>query len=792
MAHRADFSNAPTVPSDPPATDDEPDTGSSGGVPRAGERFPGPDGRYVIVRELARGGMGVVLEAEDDRVLKRTVIIKMIRPDKRSAVHDTMFQQEAQRLATASRHPGVAAIYDGSFGAQRAGDVPHFVAEYITGAVDLLTYAETRYAKLSRSRARAAKLRLFLQVCDAMAFVHEHGIVHRDLKPDNIIVDKDGRVRIIDFGISLAPDRADELAAVPSIFAAAMGTPQYMSPEQWSQRIGPHDIDARTDVYALGVVVYELLLGRKPADLSDRPLSDEVKHAIGEPATSRALTLSQPAKPPTEVEPGFPVGLEQIILGCLRKRPGERPYKNADELGVAIRKHVGRPQALWALPLIAFAVWAAYTVGVPLVYQWTPLNTWFHRAWAWVAPSDAPLDHVVVVAADERTPVQDLDRPAGTDTANLGFDAGQRARPIWAQAIRRLVDAGAGSIVVDIFWQEPSKNPADDAQLVEALKYARLHGVPVVAGVEDWPASPDHPLIASTLLPHVTHWGGCRLHADERSPWRTEHVIRVNADTPMVSLSMAAATAHLRPGCVPNYELNERDSFVTARFAGRVNGSDCGSPLITPVDRLLAGNAPLDETTELPYKQSDVVGVLLVPSLPSDAALQRSTVRVEQLLTSPVDRFRLGGKAVLLANHHPATKDFANHPSGRRVPCSYGHALALNRLLTIASPAVAGNAPLPWTRVTARVEQLAVMVAAIAGVGAALLFMGRPLRLTGALIFLTVLAFVLGAAAFRLYALLLNPLVPIVALLLAGSMAGATPWVVRVGARLRERNRIVA
>jgi eukaryotic-like serine/threonine-protein kinase len=255
------------------------------------------DGRYRIVRKLGAGGMADVYLAEDQE-LGRRVAIKILNG--RHANDDQFierFRREAKNAA-ALNHPNIVSIYDRG----EAEDTYYIAMEYLDGRTlkELIVGHGQAPVRVAVEYAR--------QILSALRFAHRHGIVHRDIKPHNVLVDREGRVKVTDFGIARAG--TSQMTETGSI----VGTAQYLSPEQ--ARGG--EVDQRSDLYSLGVVLYELLTGKTPFE-GDTPVEIAMKH------------LSATPQKPSELRPDIPPELDMVILRALAKDPDER-YQSADEM----------------------------------------------------------------------------------------------------------------------------------------------------------------------------------------------------------------------------------------------------------------------------------------------------------------------------------------------------------------------------------------------------------------------------------------------------------------------------
>src|SRR5579871_3344744 len=274
--------------------------------------------RYEVVRELAQGGMAEVYLARD-QLLDRPVALKALFPEyAREPSFVERFRREAQAAANLN-HPNIVAIYDWG---QEAGTY-FIVMEYVEGR---------SLRDLIRSEAPVdpgQSAEIAAEIAAALGFAHRGGVVHRDVKPGNVLLTRTGNVKVTDFGIARA-GTSDGLTQTGSV----MGTATYFSPEQAQGQ----SVDGRSDVYALGVVLYEMVTGVAPFT-GDSPVSVAYKHVREEPV------------PPTQRNPEVPHDLEQIIMTALAKDPDQR-YQTADDMRAdLLRFRRGRPIA--ATPLTA-------------------------------------------------------------------------------------------------------------------------------------------------------------------------------------------------------------------------------------------------------------------------------------------------------------------------------------------------------------------------------------------------------------------------------------------------------
>lgn len=646
-------------------------------------------GRYQIVRVIGSGGMGVVYEATQETP-RRPVAIKVMRflspgaPQRR-------FRAEAEALARLS-HPAIVQVFeagcqhitahgdtpDATLGAQARVPLDYIAMELVPGATPLCDHARRERLDLRQ------RVELILPILDALAHAHERGIVHRDLKPANIVVGTDGRARLIDFGIARREWQSPHAQSTRT--GQLIGTLAYMSPEQAGARRG--SVDWRTDIYAMGLVLHELLTGSLPYAATP---SDDLLDLARIIRDSRPILASREDVPS---EP-LPEPLGRVILNALAKERDER-YLSAramrDDLLAFLEGRevlargdsplrILRSRARFAaarrpLTCALAALLCAAGVGLlalPLARE--SLEIFTQRLARPLADPPVEFDafrHVRLVVVQDSTDIEALAR--SEFLAGVSRDRVTSSRLLYARLLETLSRAGARVVAFDIMFKDQTEF---DTLL---LSHADLRpGTATVFGVSPWSrvARPVGRTRATAATPPRV--GGLTMNISPDKHFDVELAV-FKPDAPLASLSLEALAAYQSPTTSPRIAPTRVDQPGAAH--GRVvlrPGGDSPALLID-TSGILREDAQT-ATPERGVAVGDAVA-FLPAEIPAQSAIDSATLDIAQVVGAEPAKLRelFAGQAVIVADWRDQA-DIHDYADGRRLSGSLAHASALESLI---------------------------------------------------------------------------------------------------------------
>jgi CHASE2 domain-containing sensor protein len=607
--------------------------------------LPAALGPYRLTEAIARHGQGRLFRATDPR-LSRPVAIKVVTAEEPDSHRLERCEAEARVLAQID-HPNVVKVYDVGPPCEFAGrPARYFVMPLLESPRSL-----TRQADEERLRTHQ-RVELAAGLCEGLDAAHRRGVFHRDLKPDNLIVDKAGVARVIDFGLAcgLPSDPEEHLRRIER--GHILGTPEYMAPEQFEG--DPDLIDQRTDVYAMGVVLYELLVGVLPYAVRGKPLAEiasAVRHA--------------PPDPPRTLRRDLDPALEGILLRALAKRPADR-HQSMQLLARDLRRWAdhNRPAPLrasgaegfgstlrrWALTrprrTLAGATLASLLLALVvvrgLVNDLLPLDPWLHRVGMDLRAAGAPpfenVRGVAVSGEDARAIAQAAGIPGVDPADTFTF------RPVHAWLLDRLAEARPRVVAIDINFSD--RDDPGDTALAAAVETLRNRGCAVVFGGWDWP---DHANAPHGLHPEIlgdNPWGpptGEFL----ASGWRVDLAIQQPGDTSAIpGFALAALAARLQPDKPFTVSLEPARNVVVMEF---LEASGFGWSRAPAREEIAATQIRPDTGGAANVKRGALVATLAL-EVPPNPAFEEATVSAAALIDArPADLHRaFDGRIVVI------------------------------------------------------------------------------------------------------------------------------------------------
>jgi predicted Ser/Thr protein kinase len=721
-------------------------------------------GPYRVIDQLGEGGFGVVYLGERREPMVQRVALKVLKPGENTHGLEERFDIERQALALLD-HPNIAKIYDA--GVSAAGR-PYFAMEYIAG--------ETLGAYVARRQPGVPeRLRIFLAIVHAVAHAHSHGIIHRDLKPANVLVrEQDGiaHPKIIDFGIAKAVYLT---GGVHTMRGEAIGTPEYMSPEQAGAPVG--DLDNRTDIYSLGVLLFELLTEQLPFDaerLRSTPvarLSDVIAH--------------MPVRRAGQVDPAFRGDVETIIAKAMHK-DREKRYATVAELAEDVERFMDgrailarrdsvayvaarrvrqvsgrRPVGVALLTLVVVVALTQYALA-PAVLSSASVGHWFESVLMVTANflgSAGALERVRVITLTDSEPPTALGAVAGI--SGVRDDDIRSERLVHAALMTRLAAAQPAGVVVDISFKEPDSGPDYDEELGRALGRLDEARVPWAMLVRPWPLHTPANLVPSILGDSRVPYGAATL-AKGKSLCHMVLYARNQNGEPVPSLPLRAFAALQQP--TANVSVVEHSDARARLFYWRPDPArpgvrvHVGKPDDVPITAVRAvGEGGTDEG----LNEDDEVA-LFEFRMPAENALRAGTHTMGEALAASDAELRgwYGGKVVVIGNGRAGVDQYLDRD--RTLLGVHALAAGLDRLLAASTRRTLG-----FTN-----ELLVLGIAAVGGliIGKNCARMGwdRAVLLLG----VSLLLLIASVCGYNYLGLLFNPIPSVIALLLACEVTG--------------------
>ncbi|MFH0983142.1 MAG: protein kinase [Planctomycetota bacterium] len=645
---------------------------------------------YTILSEIHRGGQGVVYKAFQ-KAPQRTVALKLLlQGPYASSEQRRRFEREI-RLVAGLHHPHIVTLYDSGV---TADGRHYFAMEYIEGR-SLSAYLAQNPLTVDNM------LRLFQKICAAVNYAHEHGVIHRDLKPSNILIDDAGEPHVVDFGLAKT-SRADLADTAPvTVTGEFVGTWAYASPEQIKGDL--ELIDTQTDVYALGMMLYEVLTGGRPYAV-DGPWS-EVLHNIAE---------VEPAKPFTR-DRRIDGEVQTIVLKALAKEP-QRRYASAGEMGgdlaryldglpirakrdrpvYIVRKRIRHATARHTLAAyigVFVLAWALSFVSLTVRFPFRPLDRMFESgavALRHGSPSARWSAAIAVIALNDETYPRIPELAAAENLPEVLPANYKSWRALHGALMRRVARARPKVVAWDIFFRtaEPS-----DARFVDGVEALHAAGAKVVV-VCDTEGDPDKPLVSPAIAARVDGVGSGSMSEFGGIVRGTRLAIDQPPSPIVPSLALIAFAFYQHPDYTPRLVWWGSEPFLEVHYVQEVPDTAGGA-------RWLGGDRVwFTRKQDMPpaeQAKGAVAGrrrdALLWTFVPSPEVLARHTVPYHEVFAADDATLRewFEGKVVMIGDNrlwttpYPDRRLLADAAGGREEFNCYMHAAALSDLLTGAT-----------------------------------------------------------------------------------------------------------
>ncbi len=624
-------------------------------------------GNYRLGERIGGGGMGVVYLAQQDSP-RRQVAIKVMRHGIVSRSARNRFKQEADVLGRLA-HPAVAQVYEAGMhlppdASNREQEIPFFAMEYVRGARTLTAYAAANHLSM-RDRVK-----LFVEVCRGVQHGHEQGVIHRDLKPANILVNDSGQPKIIDYGVALCIGQT-ESSARHTETGQIVGTIQYMSPEQLG---GPsRRLDVRSDVYSLGVVLYELMCRRLPYDVDGKSFA-EATHII----------LNDPPSSPVRHIGTIDHDLETIVLRALEKDRHARfqsveeliaqceKYLRGEELDISpvskltktLRWSVDAATRRWEWAILGIVAAVTVVVGIQvdwLLYRYTSLHEWtLYQTLKHASRygGGVPLSDVRMISVTPATPLKELGESLGLP--GVGLDPLYSLRPVYGKLLQRIAGLPSRPSVVLLDSRFRDDRPGYDGPLADGIRAlaapdpvrARVDVICALAGCDL--DEQGRPRVATSLLEAGIKPAAASAHIGRvANRWidpKVDLVVKNPEMLPIPGLALRAYMSALYPGCELIFDPPPSSSIVVSAHdpgltASMGPGRRRGSHEIYYISTADVS----DEDLEYGIDKSAVVPIYEV-HMPAEDHLRACDLDIAQAFAMSDEELarRLGGKALVM------------------------------------------------------------------------------------------------------------------------------------------------